>query len=1118
MSQAGQFYRNGLISTLTGDIGGVILPVAGNIDILGGPGVTVTGTVGTLTIDVLSASATFPTDAGTATPLAGVLNILGGANINTTGVGNTVTAILDDNVTLAGQLEADSVESITYITAGTNITSFTGNISAPTGNIVAGGAITATGDITSTGGDLNATTGNLDVGGVANVVGDITSSMGDVVAQNDIQAVTGNIFSSLGSVSASTTITAGTGISSITGNITALVGDLVATLGNVTAGNNITAGVNLTVATGDLLVGAGDINVALGDIITTVGDIYSADAIVAVGNITSTGGNIATLAGNVTATGSVIATVDVTSSGGNIAANAGNVTASGNIISTAGNITASAGTVNASGDIITTGGDLVSLTGDIRATSGTLFVGTFSSAGDIVSTGGNVISSIGDVISGDKVIAGNGILVTAGGIVVSAGDIVTTTGSITAINNLTAVTGNINAPIGDITAGFDLVAGADISSIMGDVTAEQGDVLARYDIEALEGDIIAHVGDIRTITGFIRSASSVIADANLKVTGTIQFTDFAPGGLITDNNGFVGISGALSVSTGFQTWSGAGAYYDDSVLGSFQILRGGTGYIYSQPITWTGPQTVTGMTAGNTYIIYMDDTGTIGKTTAFTQATFEDRIVLFECLRDSTAPTNTQRTVKENHPDNFPVASSWYAHEVIGTVIENNDQGANITLNGTQKIEIVGDDELADHGLYTDIDDSSGVGVTWCQMFTNGAGKWAEYTTSDTFDGYWNNAGTATAPTGNKWSLYTLYVSKDDLNSATPTYWAVLDDQEYTNLAGAQGAIALGTNAIATNELAALEFAQLGYIIYRQSTSTIVDVIISKSTLRSTLSGGGGANQASLISTNIDDFDGILSAADTTVQSSLNTIDEWGKTTTDHAVLLGQGTGTPIISTSVGTNGQVIIGSTGADPDFANIISTDSSISITEGAGSLDLEIASPLGVPTGGTGLTTITDHGVMVGSGVGAVTPLAVGTNGQLLVGSTGADPVFATVASADSSIEITGGAGTIDLSASGILTINAQTGTTYEFVLGDVSKLVTCSNAAAIALTVPVNADVAIPIGSQILVTQKGAGVVTFTPEGGVTLSSRGSFLDTNGQYATVALIKVDTNIWYVSGDLA
>lgn len=55
---------------------------------------------------------------------------------------------------------------------------------------------------------------------------------------------------------------------------------------------------------------------------------------------------------------------------------------------------------------------------------------------------------------------------------------------------------------------------------------------------------------------------------------------------------------------------------------------------------------------------------------------------------------------------------------------------------------------------------------------------------------------------------------------------------------------------------------------------------------------------------------------------------------------------------------------------------------------------ATAVDVPYGGTGLTTITDHGVMIGSGAGAVTPLGTGTAGQLLTsGGAGADPAWTT-----------------------------------------------------------------------------------------------------------------------------
>lgn len=80
----------------------------------------------------------------------------------------------------------------------------------------------------------------------------------------------------------------------------------------------------------------------------------------------------------------------------------------------------------------------------------------------------------------------------------------------------------------------------------------------------------------------------------------------------------------------------------------------------------------------------------------------------------------------------------------------------------------------------------------------------------------------------------------------------------------------------------------------------------------------------------------------------------------------------------------------------------------------LDLdELQGTLDVESGGTETTTLTDHGVLVGSGAAAITALTVGTNGQLLVGSTGADPVFATV-NADRSLTATLGAGTFEIDA--------------------------------------------------------------------------------------------------------
>lgn len=108
--------------------------------------------------------------------------------------------------------------------------------------------------------------------------------------------------------------------------------------------------------------------------------------------------------------------------------------------------------------------------------------------------------------------------------------------------------------------------------------------------------------------------------------------------------------------------------------------------------------------------------------------------------------------------------------------------------------------------------------------------------------------------------------------------------------------------------------------------------------------------------------------------------------------------------------------------------------------------------------------------------------------------------------------------NINALGTPTINAQTGTTYTLALTDQVKLVSCSNAAAITLTVPPNSTVAFPTGSQIIVYQAGAGQVTITAGAGVTIRSNGAKLKLTGQYAVATLIKIGTDEWIAAGNLS
>ena len=120
----------------------------------------------------------------------------------------------------------------------------------------------------------------------------------------------------------------------------------------------------------------------------------------------------------------------------------------------------------------------------------------------------------------------------------------------------------------------------------------------------------------------------------------------------------------------------------------------------------------------------------------------------------------------------------------------------------------------------------------------------------------------------------------------------------------------------------------------------------------------------------------------------------------DHSLLVGSGANT-MTELGVATNGQLVIGSTGADPVLA-VPTNGTNISWTGGAGTLQADLTATIAVTLGGTGVVSPTDHAIIVGSGAAAMTELAVGATNQVLLGSTGADPIWGAV---DLTTDVTG-----------------------------------------------------------------------------------------------------------------
>lgn len=141
---------------------------------------------------------------------------------------------------------------------------------------------------------------------------------------------------------------------------------------------------------------------------------------------------------------------------------------------------------------------------------------------------------------------------------------------------------------------------------------------------------------------------------------------------------------------------------------------------------------------------------------------------------------------------------------------------------------------------------------------------------------------------------------------------------------------------------------------------------------------------------------------------------------------------------------------------------------------------------------------------SGEGATPTIAIG---QAV--STSSDVQFASV-TATGTLTVTGE------TIIGPATIAAKTGS-YTLVLADQGKVIEMNVATSNTVTVPPNSSVAFPIGSQITITQYGAGKVQVQGGSGVTVrGTPGLYL--RAQYASATLIKRATDEWYLIGDLS
>ena len=146
-----------------------------------------------------------------------------------------------------------------------------------------------------------------------------------------------------------------------------------------------------------------------------------------------------------------------------------------------------------------------------------------------------------------------------------------------------------------------------------------------------------------------------------------------------------------------------------------------------------------------------------------------------------------------------------------------------------------------------------------------------------------------------------------------------------------------------------------------------------------------------------------------------------------------------------------------------------------------------------------------LVVGTGLNTISRVAVGTNDTILVAdsTTASGVAWKAITVPNESIT----SAKIDEQAS-----------SYTLALTDKNKFIKMTSGSPNTVTVPTNASVTFPVGSQIHIIQYGAGKTQILPVAGTPTiyGTPGQFL--RAQYSSATLLKCDTNIWMLMGDLS
>ena len=173
--------------------------------------------------------------------------------------------------------------------------------------------------------------------------------------------------------------------------------------------------------------------------------------------------------------------------------------------------------------------------------------------------------------------------------------------------------------------------------------------------------------------------------------------------------------------------------------------------------------------------------------------------------------------------------------------------------------------------------------------------------------------------------------------------------------------------------------------------------------------------------------------------------------------------------------------------------------------GTVTISLSTPVSIANGGTGDTSLTLDGVLYGNGTSPVGVTGAGSNGQVLIGATGAAPAFATVGGTQG-VTLTTGANSLSIGlvnvpnsalANSSITVAAGTGISVAGSPVSLGGTVTISAATSVPTTFTADSGTATPSANNLNILGTSAqGISTSASGASVTITAANATTTTKG----------------------